>query len=59
MQSKQFSQILSSQVIGMKRIPANSLKITNKHTSGIWDSWVADGVGEATYLGLRKSQLLC
>lgn len=55
MQSKQFEQILSSLVTGMKRIPANSLKITNKHTSGLWDSWAADGIGEPTYLGLRRS----
>jgi len=39
-------------VTGMKRIPANSLKITNKHTAGIWDSWATDR--GAPYLGLRR-----
>lgn len=53
MQSKQLAQILSCLMTGMKRIPANSLKITNKHRSRIWDSWATDR--GATYLGLRRS----
>lgn len=48
-QSKQSVLDSSCLVIRMKRIPENSLKITNKHTSSL--GWLGNTRG-ATYLGL-------